>query len=255
MLVDVHCHLTSKEINSLEIINRAKKAGVKIIITNGLDYEDNKKVLELSKKFDIVKPALGLYPLNAIGLQQDGSRNKINIKKVLRQIEINNPISIGEVGLDGKYGKEYLAEQVKVFLKIIKIAEKINKPLSVHSRNAEKEVIDLLENTKAKVLMHCFGGSKKLVKKCINLGFYFSIPTIITKSSHFKMIAELCPLNKLLTETDSPWLSPYKDKLNEPAFVIESIKKIADIKKITIEECKNEIFKNYKNLFEKKCAK
>jgi len=249
LLVDVHCHLTDDKVNVKEVIERAKTAGVKNIITNGINYNDNLKVLELSKKFSIVKPALGLYPLDGIGLQQDGSRKKVDVDKVLKQIETSNPIAIGEVGVDFKYGKDHAAEQIKVFKKIIKLAEKMRVPLIVHSRNAEKEVVELLENSSSKIIMHCFGGNKKLVQKCISLGFYFSIPPIIKNSSHFKMIVELCPLSKLLTETDTPWLSPFPDKMNEPAFVLESLKIIANIKNITIEECSNQIFKNYQELF------
>ncbi len=252
LLVDVHCHLTDKRLNAKEVVDRAKKAGIKVIVTNGTNYEDNLNVLELSKKFDIVKPALGLYPLDAVGLSVENGeliRGSVDVEKVLKQIELSKPIAIGEVGVDFKWTRDYDNEQIEVFQKIIKLAEKMNKPLIVHSRNAEKECTDLLENTKTKVVMHCFGGNKKLVKRCIDNKFYFSIPPIINKSTHFHMVAELCPLSKLLTETDSPWLSPFPDKLNEPAFVLESLKEISNIKKITIEECSNQIFKNFNDLF------
>ncbi len=252
LLVDVHCHLTDSKINVDQVINNSVKAGIVSIISNGTNYEDNLKVIELSKKYSLIKPALGLYPLDAAGLgfiNKELVKVSVDVDQVLKQIENSKPVAIGEVGLDFKWTQEYNNEQIDVFQKIIKLAEKMNKPLIVHTRNAEKECLELLENTKTKVILHCFGGKKNLVKKAIDQKFYFSIPPIIKNSTHFQMIAELCPMGKLLTETDSPWLSPYPDRLNEPAFVLESLKIISNIKKITIEECSNQIFKNYQDLF------
>jgi len=142
-----------------------------------------------------------------------------------------------------------LAKQTENFRKIIRFAKKINKPLVIHSRKAELECIDLLEkelpNKEIPVDMHCFGGSKKLIKRGADLGFYFSIPPIIVKLEHFQMMAQMVDIKQILTETDAPWLSPFPGKKNEPAYVIETVKKIAEIKGLTVEKTAEQIWKNY----------
>jgi len=250
LLVDVHAHLDLKEFDSDldEVINRAKTAGIKVIINNGLNPESNRKTLELSKKYEILKPALGLYPDDAIKLTQEQIRDEINfIKRNKDKI-----IAIGEVGLDYKYCKEKKNQkfQKEIFLKIINLSKKINKPLIIHSRKAESDVIDMLENSDAKkAILHCFSGKLKLIKKAAELGYYFSVPTNVVRSSQFQKLVEIVDINQILTETDSPYLSPYKGRRNEPAFIIETIKKIAEIKNITINETANNIFMNYQKVF------
>ncbi|MBU1204947.1 MAG: TatD family hydrolase, partial [Nanoarchaeota archaeon] len=153
---------------------------------------------------------------------------------------------------DYKYCKKKQEQELQkeIFLKIINISKKINKPLIIHSRKAEPDVIDILENSNAKkVILHCFSGKLKLIKKAAELGFYFSVPTNITYSQHFQKLAEIVDINKLLTETDSPYLSPYKNRRNEPSFIIEAIKKIAEIKNTDINETANNIFMNYQKVF------
>ena len=244
ILVDVHAHLDYLE-DLDSVIDSAKKNNVKIIISNGINPETNRKTLVISKKYDIVKAALGIYPLELKELNEE------EIEKELLFIKKNkdNLIGLGEVGIDYKYGEEIKNKQKDLFLKFIELSEKIKTPLIIHSRKAESDVIDLLESSKAKAVLHSFEGNFKLVKKATDLGYYFSIPTNIVRSEHFQKLVEETDINQLLTETDSPYLSPYPDKKNQPSFVIESVKKIADIKKLDSEEVANNIFMNYQKLF------
>lgn len=243
LLVDVHAHLDYYINDGIDaIIENAKKAGVKVIINNGIDLEKNKVSLELAKKYDIVKAALGIYPLKI---------KEVNVDEEIKFIEKNKNkiIAIGEIGLDG-LDKENLEEQTILFQKLINLAEKIKKPIIVHSRKAEEDVINILDSsTIKKVVLHCFSGNFKLVKRASELGYYFSIPTNIVFNQHFQKMAKEININRLLTETDSPYLSPFKDKRNEPAFVIEAVKKIAEIKGFDVEETANSIYLNYKDLF------
>jgi len=246
LLVDVHAHLDLKEFDPDldEVINRAEKAGVKAIISNGINHESNLKVIQLSKKYKIVKPALGLYPDDAIRLTEK------QILDELKFIEKNKDkiIAIGEVGLDYKYCKKKQEQefQKEIFLKIISLSKKINKPLIIHSRKAESDVIEILEKEKAKkAILHCFSGKLKLIKKAAELGYYFSVHTNVVRSSQFQKLVEIVDINQLLTETDSPYLSPYRNRRNEPSFITEAIKKIAEIKNISITETANNIFMNY----------
>jgi len=258
MLIDIHCHLDHPYFKNLDkTIENAKKAGVKIILTNGIDHETNKIALNLSKKYDIVKPALGLYPLFGIdtGLREGAyPMDKIIPVDIDNEIKFikekkDNIIAVGEVGLDFTHkGKE--KEQKENFIKIIKLSEKIKKPLIVHSRKAESDVIEMLESSNVKnVLLHCFCGKKKLVKKADDLGYYFSIPTNIVRSQNFQLMAKEVNINQLFCETDSPYLSPFKEKQNQPAFVIESYKKIAEIKGMELKEVINNVWMNYQKLF------
>jgi TatD DNase family protein len=120
----------------------------------------------------------------------------------------------------------------------------------IHSRKAEREVLEILEKFKSiKVILHCFSGSFNLVKKGIGLGCYFSIPANIVRSEHFQKMAQVIPREKILTETDSPYLSPFKEKENEPAFITESMKKISKIWKIPETEVEKKIEDNFRKVF------
>ena len=247
MIVDVHCHLDFEEFDKDrdEVIERAKKNNVKVIISNGTNLEKNKKVLELSKKYDIVKPAFGLYPTEAESMSEE----KIN--ETLEFIEKNNPVAIGEIGLDLKYGKD-LEKQKKVFKKLINLSKNLDIPIIIHSWKAEKETIDFLkENEAKKVILHCFCGNAELTKEAEELGYLFSIPATIVKSKTFRKLAKRIQLKSNLTETDAPLLSPYEGKRNEPSFIKETIRKIAELKHISEEELEKIIFMNYQNLFAK----
>jgi len=204
-LVDVHAHLDFPNLVSDldKVIESAKRQGVKCIISNGTNPESNRKVLDICKQYDIVKPALGIYPNDGLEMSDD------DIKKELEFIEKTKPIAIGECGID--YKNEIDKEKMKsIFEKQILLAKKLNIPVIVHSRKAELDVIELLESfTYGKVMMHCFGGKKHLVKRIIDNGWYLSIPGIVTRLQHFQQIVEMTPITQLLTETDSPFLSPY----------------------------------------------
>jgi len=248
ILADVHAHLDLiKDLD--KVIENAGKAGVKAIITNGVNPETNRKSLEISDKYGIVKPALGIYPMDALSREI----NKPNIFDVDEEINFirknkNKIAAIGEVGLDYKNGKDK-EKQKEVFIKMISLAEELDKPLIVHSRQAEKDAVEILEKFEhKKIIMHCFNGDKKLVKRIIKNNWFFSIPCNVVKSFQLQNIVKQANLSKLLTETDAPFLSPFNGD-NEPAFIKETIKKIAEIKGLDKEETANIVFMNYKNLF------
>ncbi len=262
ILVDVHTHLDhpylAKDIDA--IIKRAENVGIKKIITNGITPETNRKSLELAKKYDTVFVALGIYPIDA--LTREISSDEYPIKKetidinkeiefIKKQIKTNKKVlAIGEVGLDYASKEANKNLQKDVFQKFIELSEKTKKPLIIHSRKAELDVVEMLESSSLKnPLMHCFSGNFKLVKRIQDNNWNFSIPANIVRSQHFQKIVDETNLNQLLTETDAPYLSPFKDKINEPSFITESIKKIAEIKKMTETDISNQIFMNFQRLF------
>jgi TatD DNase family protein len=255
LIVDVHAHLDFEEYKDdiAKVIEENKKAGVAAVINNGVDIASNRKVLELAKKYDIIKPALGIYPVHCIGMKEE------DFDKELEFISKQNIIAIGEVGLDyikgddNPHGDAYKKEMKACFEKFIKLAEKKKIPLIVHSRRAELDVIELLESSslkKNKIIMHCFMGRKHLVKRILDQGWSMSIPCIINKLQQLQLLAEIAPMTQILTETDAPYMSPYPNiKRNEPRFIIEGLKSIAQIKKLDVEEVSKMIFMNYQNLF------
>ncbi len=258
MLIDIHCHLDHPLFNGKydKIIDNAKKAGLKVILTAGINPETNRKTLELAKKYDIVKAALGIYPPKTLlnEIKEGGYPLKPVLPDIDEELDFikknkKHLTAIGECGLDYSMD-ENKENQKEIFQKQIDLAEKLDKPIIVHSRKAESDCIEMLESSRLKkVLLHCFSGKKKLVKKAVNLGFYFSVPTNVTRAQNFQIMAEIVNINQLFCETDSPYLSPFKEKMNEPANVIESYKKIAEIKNMDLNETINNIWMNWGKVF------
>lgn len=266
MLIDVHCHLDHHfyKDDLDKVIENAKKAGVVKIITSGIDRNTCEIALALAKKYDIVEAALGRYPEDALDREGYYKQNP-NIKRTTVEEDIefmrkhkDGFVAIGECGID-LFNGENEEKQARVFKKLIELSIELNKPIIIHSRKAERQCIELLEEYKRKikpenVILHCFSGRKSLIKIAIENGYKFSIPTNIGRAEHFQGIVNKAPLKTILTETDGPYLSPYKNEdgsfnRNESAYVKETIKIIAQIKGITEEDCENQLFMNYQNTF------
>ncbi len=248
LLVDVHAHLHLCE-NPQDVISRATLAGVKHIITTGLDEESNTKTLALSRGSTIVHAAIGIYPSSIKkNWEEQLSTVTETIKKNKKDI-----VAIGEVGIDQHHTEETaptLDTQKKVFQEFITLSEKTKLPLVVHSRKAEEIIIDLLTSSNARAVLHSFGGNKKLQRKAIDEGLSFSIPTNCSRSTHYQGIIQQSPLSQLLTETDAPYQSPIIGIPSEPAHVARAITTIATLKKLTPEETANNIFMNYTRFFQ-----
>ena len=248
-LVDVHAHFTYKNFNKdLDtVIKNMKSAGVSKVISNGLSFEDNKNVLKLSEKYDIVDAALGLYPTEA------GTISNKDLNKILVQIEENKDriVAIGEVGLDYYWTKNdnKKQKQKKVLQKIINLANKINKPLIVHSRNAEIDTVEIMKSAKVPVVMHCFCGNLIATEKANKYGYYFSIPVTIVRSKTFKKLVKRVGINKLLTETDAPFLAPKPRERNDSSNISLTIQKISEVSDIDEKIIANKILSNYKKSF------
>lgn len=258
MYIDIHTHLHPPYFKDEEIekaVKNAVKAEVNIIVNNGINKSSNRSVLELSKKFDSLKAALGIYPFEALQkkIKIDDyvfSPDKFNLDEELEFMQKNkdNIVALGEIGLDFKINET--KPQIDLFQSLLELAQKINKPVIIHSRKAEQEVIEILESQKQKkVVMHCFSGKKKFYKKIADAGWHFSIPTNVVHSKQFQSLVEEVNLSNLFCETDAPYLGPHKDTKNEPAFVVEAYKKIAEIKKVEEYEVKNIIFNNWQKIF------
>jgi TatD DNase family protein len=243
--IDAHCHLDMcKDID--KIIENAKKVNVNIIVTQGVNPKSNREVLKYKDKYNIVKAALGLYPIDALSLT-----NK-EVEKEIEFIKSNGDkiVAIGEVGLDFKEDNENHQKQKNIFQKLIELSIDLDKPIIVHSRKAELECIEILEKSGAKkVIMHCFCGKFSLIERIAKNGWYLTIPTSVKNAEHFQKMIKMVEIKQLLCETDSPFLHPDKMPNNEPANVLASYKKIAEIKGISLEEAKKKVFENFKRVF------
>ncbi len=263
-IIDDHCHLdfSSRHLEDGEkgrvatyedldnLIKQNKKDGVAAIVSNGTHYESNLNVLELARKYDIVRAALGLHPNYVKDVDEKA------FEKIIELIKKNKDkiVALGEIGLDNKYPENNdKKRQKKYFAEFLELAEKLKKPVIVHSRQAELETIEVIESYKMKnVVMHYFAGRQHLVKRILKNGWTLSIPTNMVRLQQLQDNVAMADISQITTETDGPFLSPHKDiQVNEPRFIIESLRKIAEIKKINLEEAAEQIYKNYKRIYEK----
>lgn len=251
-IVDSHCHLyydpfildLNKHINECLVNN------VNILLSIGVDYETSKKNTEISKLFDQVYCTIGLHPNNV--LEKFDELDRIfSLYKISKKI-----IGIGECGIDLYRSKDNLFKQNECFERQIQFSIENNLPFVVHSRDSEEETFSILnsfKNKNMKFVIHCFSGSEKFANQCIDLGGYISFSGIITFKNAEKLqkVFQNIPLNKILAETDSPYLSPhpYRGKKNHPKNVIHVLKKMSEIKKIEFNEVACITFDNFKRLF------
>jgi TatD DNase family protein len=261
--IDVHCHLDDDRLKNRldEVIDNFRRVGGKFIITSGVNPHTNREILDIASKYpDMVKVSFGLYPIDSIAkqvkksLKDDDMREieEFDVDEELRWIEENKEkcVAIGEVGLDYKVVEGFEEEQKAVFSRVIDLAKKIDKPLVIHSRKAEADAINMLEEKECKrVLMHCFNGKKSLIRRARDLGWSFSVPAVITRLEHFRMLVDMVPIEQLVTETDAPYLSPVVGEVNESKNVAVTVKEIAKIKGMDEEEVAKVMFNNVKTFF------
>lgn len=229
-VIDSHCHLDFKNFNKDrgEVISRARAAGVAVMINSGVDRLTNETTLELARKYDFIRPTLGLSPNVLDGLSET------EIQAVLDHIQdhAHEIIGVGEAGLDTyrctDTGKR--KHQVEVFQRVIDLAESLDLPLVIHARQAEQSAFEMVRHLE-KVVFHCFGGTLATMKDILDRGFYISLATNLVRSGHHKVLARQIPLESLLIETDSPYLSPRRGR-NEPAYVLDSVRLIANLKDV-----------------------
>jgi len=252
MFADIHCHLATRDFErdlSL-IIDRAKKAGLKFCIAVGTNARDNLETLDIARRFSFVKPAIGIYPQEAEQLDDDELEALVDfIGKNKEKI-----CGIGEVGLDYKNtsDKILIDKQKRIFERMIGLSEKTKLPLIIHSRKAENDAFDMVKSSNAKnAVFHCFMGNLSVAKKISDAGHFVSVPTNVVFNSLVQEIAREIDINSLVVETDSPFLSPFRGKRNEPAFVVEAVKKIALLKKIKLEDAEEIIFQNSERIISK----
>lgn len=250
MWIDTHAHLADSEFNEdrKEVIQRAKDAGIGKIVLIGCDVEGAKRALNLAYKDDMFDVAIGFHPE---GVLED--RDEASMFELMRDTKVK---LIGEIGLDFYWDKdpEHHKQQEALFLNQIDWANQLNKPISIHMRDASKRTYDILKTHPVKRggVMHCYSGSVEMAREFIKLGYYISLAGPVTfKNAHIpKDVAREIPLEWLLIETDSPYLAPHplRGKRNESSYVVETAKVIAEIRGIPLEDLESSLEANYNRL-------
>ena len=251
-MIDSHCHLDHEPLISdlPNVIQRSKNIGIEKLLTISTSIESFNRVKDIVKLDDIIYGTIGIHP-------HEADSDIITSDELVKNLNENSRIiGIGETGLDFFYNNSDKDKQIKSFYKYIEASIKSNVPLIIHTRDAEKETCEILneyKNKSLKILMHCLTGSLNFAKKLQSLNAYFSASGIITfkNSLDLQNTFKSLPLDKILIETDSPFLAPVpnRGKKNEPSFIDHTAKKLAEIKEIPKEELVKITTSNFNNLF------
>ena len=251
-MIDSHCHLDHEPLfsNINDVIKRSKKIGLKKILTIStslISFENIKKIIEID---EMIYGTIGIHP-------HESSKDIISSDYIIDNAKkYEKIIGIGETGLDFYYENSKKNDQIDSFIKHIEASITLNYPLIVHSRSAEKETFDILNQYKksnVKILMHCFTGSKEFAKKLMDLNAYFSASGIITfkNSIELQETFKFIDNDKILIETDSPFLAPtpMRGKKNEPSYIKYTLEKLSEIKSLSFNDLEQITNRNFNNLF------
>lgn len=255
-LIDTHAHLDFPELyNRLdEVLKNALENGVKRIVTISTNLNKINKIIEISKNYEEVYHTVGVHPNEVLK-----DKNNSNYEMILNLSKNEKCVGIGECGLDYHYGNVSKAEQKVSFITQINVSRATNLPLIIHARDADKDMIDILETEYKKgpfkAILHCFSSGKDLALCGINLGFYISFSGIVTFKSAklIQEIATLIPDDKILVETDAPYLSPtpLRGSVNEPKNCSITAKYLADIRKCEFSTFIDQLYMNSFKIFDK----
>ena len=251
-MIDSHCHLDHEPLlsNINDIINRSKKVGITKLLTICTTLQSFEKIKKLVLVDNMIFGTFGIHP-------HETEDNTVDSSDIIKKIKNEKKIiGVGETGLDFFYNHSNRVSQIESFEKHVQAAINLDIPIIIHSRNAEDETFQILDNYKnsnLKILMHCFTGSQKFADKLLDLNAYFSASGIIT----FKNSLELqetfknIPIDKLLIETDSPYLAPVpnRGKKNEPSFIKFTAEKLAHLKNISYDDLISKTTNNFDDIF------
>ncbi|MBM7704926.1 TatD family hydrolase [Metabacillus iocasae] len=252
MLFDTHVHLNADqyEEDMEEVIQRAQDAGIEHMVVVGFDRKTINRAMEIVEKYEFIYAAVGWHPVDAIDMTDE------DLEWIEELAAHPKVVAIGEMGLDYHWDKSPKDVQKDVFRRQIRLARKVNLPIIIHNRDATEDVVQILREEKVEEvggIMHCFTGSLEVAKQCIDMNMYISFggPVTFKNAKKPKEVATQLPLDRLLIETDCPYLTPhpYRGKRNEPSYVTYIAEQIADLKGITYEELAQKTTANAKKLF------
>lgn len=260
-LADVHAHLTSPRMTDVAaVIARARAAGVTTIVSNGLHPRDNERVRALAATHPEVKPAFGFYPVDTVlaqmraaGVEYPREDDECSADEGLAFVRehAGEAFAIGEIGLDGYWVPEpFWPKQEEVFVALVRVAMEADKPIIIHTRKREKRTLELLLELGApRVNWHCFGGKVKLAREIAEHGHYLSIPANARRSESFTRMLETLPRDRVLLETDCPYLGPEAGKPSEPAHVAGTAGYAAELWRARPDDVVDQLSENFSRLF------
>ncbi|RJQ41036.1 MAG: YchF/TatD family DNA exonuclease [Nitrospiraceae bacterium] len=250
-MIDTHCHLEMKPFDDdrEDVLKRAKDAGIEAVITVGSDMKGNTGSLRLSEKYDFIYSSVGIHPHDANDFTEE----------IYQQIKtwassLPKVVAIGETGLDYHYDNSPRDMQKEVFKKHLLLAKELELPVIIHSREAKKDTLEILADSGiSSGVLHCFSGDMDMAEKAMEMGFYISIagPVTFKNASKLREITEAIPDDYLLIETDAPYLTPepFRGKRNEPSFLVNTAEKIAEARKVSLEDIARITTLNARRLF------
>ena len=247
-MIDTHAHLTDTRFENIEeVINNAFNNGIKFIINNTSNIKDSFKSLELAEKYKNIYSTFGVHPLDVETIEADFE------EIIIQNISHPKVVAIGEIGLDYHYSEETKDKQKEILKSQCFIAEKYNKPVVIHAREAVRDTINILKNFNLKGVFHCYSGSVEELKEILEMGYFigFDGPITFKKNQEYIEILKNTPLERILCETDSPYLAPvpFRGKTNEPSLVKYIYEKISEIKEIDITTLRKTVHSNALELF------
>jgi TatD DNase family protein len=262
-LFDVHAHLTHARLFSdvPAVIEKAQQAGLTTIISNGLNPADNARVLELSQRYEMVRPAFGLYPVDAVMAEMmelgvDYPRDEEQVWTAEEAVDwvrehVQDCFAVGEIGLDGYWVPEALWERQEwAFRELVQVAMDADKPIIIHSRKRERRAFEVLVEMGAeRVNWHCYGSKVKRARRIAEHGHYFSIPANVRRSQSFSRMVQTLPRDRLLLETDCPYLGPVPGERNEPMNVAGTLEFFAQCWQMSAEDVLEVLSANFERLF------
>lgn len=252
MLFDTHAHLNAVQYEDdlIEVINRAKEEGVEKIVVVGFDRETITRAMELIEQYEFIYAAIGWHPVDAIDMTDD------DLNWIRELSSHPKVVAIGEMGLDYHWDKSPKDVQKEVFKKQIALAKEVKLPIIIHNRDATADVLEILQTEGAEEvggIMHCFTGSVEIAMQCIDMNFYISLggPVTFKNAKKPKEVASEVPMERLLIETDCPYLTPhpFRGKRNEPGYVKYVAEEIASLRGISVEEVGRQTTENAKKFF------
>jgi len=252
MLIDSHAHLDSHRFDSdrEEVIRRAREAGVELIVNIGFNRETIPTTLELTERHSFIYAAIGWHPVDSIDMREG------DLEWIESLAKHEKVVAIGEIGLDYHWDTSPKDVQHQVFREQIRLARRLGLPIVIHNRDAHEDVVRLLREERAAEVggvMHCFSGSWEIAKMCLDMNFYISFggPVTFKNARVPKEVLAKVPLDRLMIETDCPYLAPepYRGKRNEPAYVSHVAEAAAQIKGIDLQEMANIAGQNTLNCF------
>ena len=249
MFTDTHCHLYNEyfEEDMESIYEKMKESNITRVINNGCDGKSNKEVLDLLGKYDWMYGTLGIHPESADTYTEE------DLKYVEEHINDSKVVAIGEIGLDYYWTKDNKDKQKQLFEYQLRLAEKVNKPVVIHSREATQDTIDILGKYNVTGVIHSFSGSYETACIYIKKGFLLGINGVITfKNCNLKDVVEKLELRNIVLETDSPYLTPipYRGKRNDPSHIWEIAEYVANLKGVSLDKLSKETNGNIKRCFD-----